>query len=106
MEIPPGWELQARSRSGLAAKLQLHVLNSPGTIDSNYRGEIKIIVHRLKLVYDGYTLNAKDRERFTIKPGDRIAQLCFKPVYKAQYEITESLGDSERGTGGFGSSGT
>jgi dUTP pyrophosphatase len=93
LAIPEGFEAQVRPRSGLAAKHGVTVLNSPGTIDSDYRGEIEII-----LINHG-------KEPFTVKPGDRIAQLVFAPVQAAVFEETASLSRSERGTGGFGSTG-
>ena len=92
-EIPEGYEVQVRPRSGLAAKNGVTVLNSPGTIDSDYRGEIKVIL---------INLGAAD---FTINSGDRIAQMVIAPVTQAVFTITESLSETERGTGGFGSTG-
>ena len=92
-EIPEGYEVQVRPRSGLAAKNGVTVLNSPGTIDSDYRGEIKVILINLG--------NAD----FTINSGDRIAQMIVAPVIQASFTITESLSDTERGSGGFGSTG-
>ncbi|MDR3020779.1 MAG: dUTP diphosphatase [Treponema sp.] len=93
MEIPAGFEAQARSRSGLAVKSGISVLNSPGTIDSDYRGEIEIILINLG--------NAD----FTVKDGDRIAQLVFAPVIRASLKETDALADSLRGSAGFGSTG-
>ena len=92
-ELPPGFELQCRPRSGLAIKKGLTVLNSPGTIDSDYRGEIKVIV-----------LNTS-QENIRIKDQDRIAQLVLCPVYKAQLVVKKNLAKSNRGGGGFGSTG-
>ena len=92
-EIPQGYEVQVRPRSGLAAKNGITVLNTPGTIDSDYRGEIKVILINLG--------NAD----FTINSGDRIAQMIIAPVIQAKFEITDSLSETERGTGGFGSTG-
>lgn len=92
-EIPLGYEIQVRPRSGLAAKNSVTVLNTPGTIDSDYRGEIKVIL---------INLGNKD---FEIKNGDRIAQLIISPVIQAQFQITDSLSETERGAGGFGSTG-
>ncbi|NJN32324.1 MAG: dUTP diphosphatase [Synechococcales cyanobacterium RM1_1_8] len=91
--LPPNTEAQIRPRSGLALKHSLTVLNSPGTVDAGYRGEIKII-----LINHGQTA-------FEIEPGMRIAQMVICPVIQAQVEAVESLDDSERGSGGFGSSG-
>ena len=92
-EIPVGYEVQVRPRSGLAAKNGVTVLNSPGTIDSDYRGEIKVIL---------INLGAAD---FTINSGDRIAQMVIAPVTQASFTLTDSLSETERGTGGFGSTG-
>ncbi|MBO4440886.1 dUTP diphosphatase [bacterium] len=92
-EIPDGYELQVRSRSGLAAKNGLFVLNSPGTIDSDYRGEIKVILANL------------GEEDFVISKGDRIAQLILSPVLQALFVETDELSGSSRGEGGFGSTG-
>lgn len=94
MALPIGFELQVRSRSGLAWKHGIMVLNSPGTIDSDYRGEIQVIL-----------LNTSDVP-FLIEPGMRIAQAILAPVYRADFVSTESLSESGRGSGGFGHSGT
>jgi dUTP pyrophosphatase len=93
VEIPEGFELQIRPRSGLAAKYGITLLNSPGTIDSDYRGEIKIIITNL------------GSQPFTIKRGDRIAQMILTKFYKANIEIVEELTESHRGNGGFGHTG-
>ena len=87
------YEIQIRPRSGLAAKKKISVLNTPGTIDSDYRGEIKIIL-----------FNHGDKE-FIINNKDRIAQMILTPVHKMSLEEVDSLPDSVRGTGGFGSTG-
>ncbi len=92
-EIPQGYEVQVRPRSGLAAKNAVTVLNTPGTIDSDYRGEIKIIL-----------INLSDKD-FVVNSGDRIAQMIIAPVIQASFEITDSLSETERGSGGFGSTG-
>lgn len=92
-EIPCGYEIQVRPRSGLAAKNGVTVLNSPGTIDSDYRGEVKVILINL------------GNEPFTIAHGDRIAQLIVSPVEQAQFHVVENLSSTERGQGGFGSTG-
>lgn len=92
-EIPLGFEIQARPRSGWAAKEGLTVLNSPGTIDADYRGEVKIIV-----------INLGDKP-ILIHDQDRIAQLIIAPIFQADFELHESLGSTERGAGGFGSTG-
>lgn len=92
-EIPYGYEIQVRPRSGLAAKNGVTVLNSPGTIDSDYRGEVKVILINL------------GSEPFAIAHGDRIAQLIVAPVEQAQFHVVESLSSTQRGQGGFGSTG-
>ncbi len=94
MELPLGFELQIRPRSGWAAKSAVTVLNAPGTIDSGYRGEILICLINL------------GREPVTVLPGQRIAQGVVCPVWHAQFEVTSELSQSERGSGGFGSTGT
>lgn len=92
--IPNGWEIQVRSRSGLAAKNGLFVLNSPGTIDSGYRGELKIILH-----------NAS-QESFMLRNGMRIAQITARQVPRVAFVEVEMLDDNtSRGAGGFGSTG-
>lgn len=93
LEIPRGFEGQVRPRSGLAAKFGVTVLNAPGTIDSDYRGEVKVI-----LVNHG-------PEPFAIRPGDRIAQLVLAPCVQAELELATSLEGSARGEGGFGHTG-
>ncbi len=93
LAIPPGYEGQIRPRSGLALKKGLTVLNSPGTIDADFRGELKIL-----LVNQG-------EERIVIRPGGRIAQLVIAPVEQALFELVESIETTERGEGGFGSTG-
>jgi dUTP pyrophosphatase len=92
-EIPPGFEIQARPRSGLAAKNGVSLVNTPGTIDADYRGEVKIILINL------------GQEPFEIKDQDRIAQLVVAPVWQADLQLVESLSSTERGAGGFGSTG-
>jgi len=93
VEIPIGYEIQIRPRSGLAAKNGIGVLNSPGTIDSDYRGEIKVIL-----------FNFSDDD-FIIKRGDRIAQMVITKVYYAKLILTDELENSKRGDGGFGHTG-
>ena len=92
-EIPAGYEIQVRPRSGLAAKNGVTVLNTPGTIDSNYRNEVKVILVNLS------------GEDYEVHKGDRIAQLIFTPSYEAAFFKVDSLDDSDRGQGGFGSTG-
>jgi len=94
IEIPPGYEVQVRPRSGLALKHGITCLNSPGTIDSDYRGEVKVILANL------------GQELFAVRRGERIAQLVPAPVLRAMFEEVVELSDSERGSGGFGSTGT
>ena len=91
--IPSGFEVQVRPRSGLAAKNGVTVLNAPGTIDSDYRGEIKVILINL------------GQEDFTVRNGDRIAQIVVSPVTTGTFSKVESLDQTERGSGGFGSTG-
>lgn len=93
IEIPIGYEIQVRPRSGLAAKNGIGVLNSPGTIDSDYRGEVKIILFNF------------GEEDFIIKRGDRIAQLVLAEVTLANINQVEDLNSSQRGEGGFGHTG-
>jgi dUTP pyrophosphatase len=93
VEIPEGFEIQVRPRSGLAAKHGISIPNAPGTIDADYRGEIKIIMINL------------GKEDFKILRGDRIAQLVVSKIYKAKLLISENLEESLRGTGGFGHTG-
>jgi len=92
-EIPNGFEIQARPRSGWAAKQGLTVLNTPGTIDADYRGEIKVILINL------------GQEPVLINDQDRCAQLVICPVIQAQFELASDLSSTERGAGGFGSTG-
>ena len=94
VEIPAGYEIQVRPRSGLAAKSGIGVLNSPGTVDSDYRGEIKVILFNF------------GQENFVINRGDRIAQMVVTKVYRADMRETFQLNDSNRGDGGFGHTGT
>lgn len=93
IELPTGWEAQVRSRSGLAAMENVFVLNSPGTIDSDYRGEIRVIL-----------TNLGDKE-FIVHTGDRIAQMVLNKVTKIKFYEVTNLDNTERGDGGFGSTG-
>jgi len=93
IELPPGYEAQIRPRSGLAIKYGLTLLNTPGTIDSDYRGEIGIVLCNF------------GKESFTVKRGIRIAQLVVQPVIRAELIEVEELEDSSRGEGGFGHTG-
>lgn len=93
VEIPEGFEIQVRPRSGLAIKNGIGVLNSPGTIDSDYRGEIKIILINFS------------KQPFIIKRGDRIAQLVLSKYYKAEISLVDELKDTQRNSGGFGHTG-
>lgn len=92
-EIPLGFEIQARPRSGWAAKHGLTLMNTPGTIDADYRGEVKIIVANL------------GQEPFVIQDQDRCAQLVLCPVLQAEFELVQELSSTDRGAGGFGSTG-
>jgi len=94
IQLPSGFEAQVRPRSGLAAKYGVTVLNSPGTIDADYRGEIKVILINL------------GNEAVTFARGDRIAQMVIAPVTQATWTETDALENSARGSGGFGSTGT
>ncbi|MEZ5920601.1 MAG: dUTP diphosphatase [Parvularculaceae bacterium] len=91
--LPEGWEAQVRPRSGLAAKSGITCLNAPGTIDADYRGEVKVI-----LINQG-------SEDFEIRRGDRIAQMVIAPVWQASFEEVDALDETDRGEGGFGSTG-
>lgn len=93
IELPDGYEAQIRPRSGLAAKFGVTVTNAPGTIDADYRGEIKVLLVNLS------------KEPFTINPGERIAQMVIARYEKIEWEECSSLADSLRGEGGFGSTG-
>ncbi len=93
ISIPEGYEAQVRPRSGLSIKHGITVLNSPGTIDSDYRGDIGVIVINLS------------KESYTINPGDRVAQLVFSKYEKIEWGIVSELPDSNRGKSGFGSTG-
>ena len=93
VSIPKNFEIQIRSRSGLAAKSQISVLNSPGTIDADYRGELKVILINL------------GNKTFVVERGARIAQMVLCPVVKAKFKEVDSLDDTDRGAGGFGSTG-
>ncbi len=93
LAIPKGYEVQVRPRSGLAVKHGVTVINSPGTIDTDYRGEVKVA-----LIYHG-------KSAFTVNRGDRIAQMILAPVVQAQLELQNELDSTERGSGGFGHTG-
>ena len=93
MALPEGYEAQVRPRSGLAAKHGLSVLNAPGTIDDDYRGEVGVILVNLS------------NEPFTIQPGERIAQLVIAQYEQVRWNLQETLDTTERGAGGFGSTG-
>lgn len=93
IELPVGYEAQIRPRSGLAAKKGISLVNSPGTIDADYRGEIGVILVNLS------------NESFTVEKGERIAQMVIAKHEQAQWVLVDDLGESERGAGGFGSTG-
>lgn len=94
MEIPFGYEVQVRPRSGLSLKSPLMIVNAPGTIDCDYRGEVCIIVGNF------------GKEDYVVEHGLRIAQLVIAPVIQAKYSVTTTLNETQRGAGGFGSTGT
>ena len=94
IQLPEGYEAQVRPRSGLAAKHGLSVTNSPGTIDSDYRGEVCVLLVNLS------------KDPFTIEPGERIAQMVIAHHEHVEWEEVEQLDESSRGAGGFGSTGT
>jgi dUTP diphosphatase len=94
IEVPPGYEAQVRPRSGLAMKHGIGILNSPGTIDSDYRGEVKVILSNF------------GKEEFLVHRGDRIAQLVIMPVIKALWEEVPGIEQTSRGSGGFGHTGS
>lgn len=93
MALPAGYEAQIRPRSGLAYKHGISVVNSPGTIDADYRGEVKILL-----------INHGD-QAFTIERGERIAQMVIAPVTQVQFNVVDALDETERGAGGYGSTG-
>jgi dUTP pyrophosphatase len=93
IEVPQGFEAQVRPRSGLAIKQGVTMVNSPGTIDSDYRGEVKLIMVNLS------------QQKVSFKKGDRVAQLVICPVARVELEVVESLDETGRGEGGFGSTG-
>ena len=93
MALPEGFEAQIRPRSGLAVKHGISIINAPGTIDADYRGEVKIALINL------------GREPVTLRRGDRIAQMVIQQVYQARITVVETLGDTDRSTGGFGHTG-
>ena len=93
VELPEGYEMQVRPRSGLAAKRGITVLNSPGTIDPDYRGEVRVILVNLS------------NEAFELMPGERIAQLVVARFERVEWEAVDELSTTERGAGGFGSTG-
>ncbi len=99
VEVPEGWELVVTPRSGLSVKDNITVLNSPGTIDSDYRGEVKVILH------NSTSLGSLVSSPFYIKDGDRIAQLKIKPVYEIEWVESQNLSMTIRGDHGFGSTG-
>lgn len=92
--LPPGYEAQVRPRSGLAIKYQIGIMNSPGTIDADYRGEVKIVLANF------------GKKDFVIRRGDRIAQMVIARYARAEWEVRDSLEETERGAGGFGHTGT
>ena len=121
-EIPPGYELQIRPRSGISAKTKLRIANAPGTVDADYRGEVCVLLQNTEQIFlaDGWgpplkgTAHYIDGEKYIeeytygtyiIRKGDRIAQGVIAPVYRAAFEVIDELSETERGSGGFGSTG-
>jgi dUTP pyrophosphatase len=119
-ELPPGYELQIRPRSGISEKTKLRVSNAPGTVDEDFRGEVAVLIDNVTpptsytkpYLYgiDGKVAIKEDNEQFPlftyiIRKGDRIAQGVLAPVYRAAFEVADELSETERGAGGFGSSG-
>lgn len=94
MALPAGYEAQVRPRSGLAMKHGITVLNSPGTIDADYRGEVGVLI-----------INHGDQD-FTVTRGDRFAQMVIAPVTQGQFDVVQTLSETVRGSGGYGSTGT
>lgn len=95
-EVPEGFELQVRPRSGISSKTKIRISNSPGCVDSDFRGEVLVIIDNIgRTLYDNYS----------IKAGDRIAQACVVPVTRVEFEEVENISETVRGTGGFGSTG-
>ena len=116
--IPPGYELQIRPRSGISAKTKLRISNAPGTVDAGYRGEVCVLMDNTRMpsgeigdtCLDVSEKTVKvDREvdshTYLIRKGDRIAQGVIAPVYRAVFEVVDDLSETERGVGGFGSTG-
>ncbi len=93
IQLPPGWELQVRARSGNADNCGIMMTNGIGTIDSDYRGEVTALLY-----------NSSD-DPFPIEDGDRIAQVCVQPTYQIAWDVVDKLDETERGEGGFGSTG-
>lgn len=93
VSIPKGYEMQVRPRSGMSAKTKFRIANSPGTVDSDYRGEVGIIIENI------------GKDAAIIKNGERIAQLVFAPIYQAAFFVVDNLDETVRGEGGFGSTG-
>ena len=94
LSIPQGYEVQIRPRSGLAIKKGITILNTPGTIDSDYRGEVKVVLINLS------------KDKFTVQNGERIAQMVVCPIEQVSVEEVKELSETDRGTSGFGSTGT
>jgi dUTP pyrophosphatase len=119
-ELPPGYELQIRPRSGISAKTKLRVSNAPGTVDADFRGEVAVLIDNISPIpsvtdewaqtraIDGqYVYGTKAPEgTYLIRKGDRIAQGVIAPVYRAAFEVVDELSETARGAGGFGSTGT
>lgn len=118
-EIPAGYEMQIRPRSGISLRTKLRVANSPGTIDADYRGEVKVIVDNIARNQHGTTprlrnlegkteyCNGEHFEKFTywIRKGDKLAQAIIAPIMRATFELADELAETARGAGGFGHTG-
>lgn len=104
VEIPKGYEIQVRSKSGLTLKEGLIVLNSPGTVDSTYRGEVGVILHNVKKHLE-HTVDDTVKNTKLVKKGQKIAQIVLCPVIECEWEKVEELNETNRGEGGYGSTG-
>jgi len=126
-EIPPGYEMQVRPRSGISLRTKLRVANSPGTVDADYRGEIKVVIDNISQEHANRHPNIRDAHNdyltdvggesfrthgrrfahgtYSIRKGDRIAQAVITPIVRVNFEVADELSETERGTGGFGSTG-
>lgn len=112
-EIPPGFEMQIRPRSGISLRTKLRIANAPGTIDSDFRGEVGVIVDNISKPHPRFFLrhpphwniSASREGTYIVRKGDRIAQAVIAPVIRTNFEVADELTETERGDGGFGHSG-